>query len=114
MEKNSAQNLFVEDNGLHWEDLGNGVSRKIITYDDKLMLVKVVFEKNAVGAVHHHPHTQISYIEKGSFEVNINGEKRVMETGGSFYIPPDAPHGVICLQEGVLIDVFSPMREDLI
>ncbi|MEO7769199.1 MAG: cupin domain-containing protein [Ferruginibacter sp.] len=114
MEEKLAKKLFIEDKDLALVDLGNGVSRKIITYDDRLMLVKVVFEAGAVGVVHQHYHTQITYIEKGSFEVNINGEKRVLKAGGSFYIPPDAPHGVLCLEDGVLIDIFSPMREDFI
>ena len=58
--------------------------------------------------------TQISYIEKGVFEVTINNEKKLLAAGSSFYVPPNALHGVLCLEPGVLIDMFSPMREDFI
>lgn len=114
MENIITQKLFIEDIDVPLENLGHGVSRKIIAYDEKLMLVKVIFEKGAIGAVHHHPHTQVSYIEKGVFEVTINEEKNVLSAGSSFYVPPGAPHGVQCLEAGVLLDMFSPMREDFL
>jgi quercetin dioxygenase-like cupin family protein len=46
----------------------------------------------------------------GSFEVNINGEKKILNTGDGFYTEPDKPHGVVCLEAGILMDVFTPMR----
>ena|SRR5665647_539417 len=114
MKNGITKKLFIEDSDLVSENVGEGVSRKIIAYDEKLMLVKVAFEKGAIGTVHQHYHTQITYIEKGVFEVNINDKKKVLWAGSSFYVPPDAPHGVRCLETGVLIDMFSPMREDFI
>jgi len=107
-------NPFVEDNNIEWVDLGEGGSRKVISYDSRIMLVKVGFVKGAVGTLHHHYHTQISYIESGSFEVEIDGIKQVLHTGDVFHAAPNLIHGVVCLEAGVLIDVFSPMREEFI
>ncbi|MBK7290663.1 MAG: cupin domain-containing protein [Chitinophagaceae bacterium] len=106
--------VFIENKDIDWEDMGNGVRRKIMSYDDRLMLVKVEFEKGGVGSVHKHHHTQITHIESGVFEVEINGEKKVLKGGDGFYIPPNVLHGAVCHEAGVLIDVFSPMREDFI
>ena len=106
--------VFIENKDIPWEDMGNGVRRKIMSYDDRLMLVKVEFEKGGVGSVHKHHHTQITHIESGEFEVEIGGEKKVLKAGDAFYIPPNVLHGAVCLVAGVLIDVFSPMREDFI
>ena len=39
-----------------------------MSYDDRVMLVKVDFETGAIGSLHKHYHTQISYVESGSFE----------------------------------------------
>jgi len=114
MEKLSEKKRFILDADIEFDNLGEGISRKIIAYDENLMLVKVIFEKGSVGAVHQHYHTQISYVEKGAFEVMINGEKKVLSTGSSFYVLPNTLHGVYCLEEGVLLDMFSPMREDFI
>ena len=114
MENAITKKLFIEDSDLIFQNVGEGVSRKIIAYDEKLMLVKVAFEKGAIGTIHQHYHVQITYIEKGIFEVFINNEKKILGAGSSFYIPPNAPHGVVCLEPGVLMDMFSPMREDFI
>jgi quercetin dioxygenase-like cupin family protein len=49
-----------------WEDLGNGIQRQLFGYNETIMMVKVKFEKGAVGELHDHFHTQVSYVESGS------------------------------------------------
>jgi quercetin dioxygenase-like cupin family protein len=107
-----ATKVFITDNEVEWELTAPGMKRKIMAYDEHLMLVRVEFEQGAVGSLHSHRHTQISHVESGVFEVEISGEKQVLRAGDVFYVPPHAVHGAVCLQAGVLIDVFSPMRED--
>ena len=106
--------MFVFNDDVKLTDLGGGVSRKILSYNDQLMSVEVHFEKGAVGAMHTHPHVQISYVLKGKFEATINGESAIISEGDSYYTEPDAPHGVVCLEEGVLLDVFTPRRDDFL
>jgi quercetin dioxygenase-like cupin family protein len=53
-------------------------------------------------------------VESGLFEIEINGDKKILKRGDAYYIPPDTMHGAVCIEAGVLIDVFSPMREDFI
>lgn len=108
------QDVFIEDAGMDWDDLGGGVRRKIMAYDDRVMLVKVAFEAGSIGTIHQHPHTQISHIQEGVFEVEIGGKKQVLKAGDAFFAPPNTDHGVRCLEKGVLVDVFSPIREDFI
>lgn len=67
-----------------------------------------------IGTLHSHYHSQITSIESGLFEVEIGGEKKILKTGDVFYIPPNVVHGVVCMEEGVLLDMFSPMREDFV
>jgi quercetin dioxygenase-like cupin family protein len=107
-------NVFIENDDITWEATGPGVQRKIMAYDDKLMLVKVAFTKGSIGSLHQHYHSQITHIQSGVFEVSIDGEKKILQAGDVFYIPPNALHGCVCLEDGVLIDVFSPMREDFV
>ena len=106
--------VFIENRDIPWEEVDKGMKRKIMAYDDKLMVVKVAFEKGGVGVLHQHYHSQITHVESGRFEVQINGEKKILAGGDAFYIPPNVEHGAVCLEAGVLIDVFSPMREDFI
>jgi len=112
--KDLANKTLIADQDIDWEDLGNGVRRKIMAYDDNMMLVKVAFEKDAVGAIHNHPHLQLSYVAKGSFEVSMGDDKKILHEGDVFFAPTMVFHGVRCLDAGLLIDVFNPHREDFL
>jgi len=105
---------FTKESELAWEDLGTGLMRQIMGYDGQLMLVKVKFGKGAIGYLHNHFHSQCTYVASGTFEVTINGKTEILQSGDGFYAEPDAPHGVICLEPGILMDSFSPMRLDFI
>jgi quercetin dioxygenase-like cupin family protein len=105
-------NHFIENASLEWEQMTPGVRRKIMSYEEKLMLVRVEFEKGGIGTRHQHYHVQMTSVESGVFEVEIDGEKRVLKAGDVFHVPSNLWHGAVCLEAGVLIDVFTPMRED--
>jgi len=107
------KNFFPGD-VIETEDLGDGVKRKITAYNDNLMCVEVHFEKGAVGALHSHPHEQITYILSGKFEFNIGGKKMVLKAGDSTFKQPDIEHGALCLESGVLLDIFTPCRKDFL
>ena len=114
MKTQLLEKVFIENDDLPWEEVDKGVRRKIMAYDDHLMLVKVDFETGSIGTLHQHHHTQITHIHSGVFEVEINGDKQVLKANDVFFVPTNLVHGVVCLQAGVLIDVFSPMRADFI
>ena len=106
--------LFQIENDMPWEDLGNGIKRQIFGHDDKIMLVKAKFDKDAIGILHEHYHSQVTYVESGLFEMTIGDQKRLIRKGDGYYVPPHEIHGCVCLEPGLLIDVFSPHREDFI
>jgi len=60
--KKTSSDVFQVSNELKWEDIDPGVQRQMMGYDDQLMMVKVKFEKGAVGSLHSHYHSQASYI----------------------------------------------------
>ncbi|NDJ58878.1 cupin domain-containing protein [Enterobacteriaceae bacterium 4M9] len=106
--------MFVFNHDILRQDLGNGISRKVLAYSDNIMAVEVHFEKGAIGAMHSHPHEQLTYVLSGSFEFTIGDETRVVSTGDTLYKQPDIEHGCICLEAGVLLDTFTPMRKDFV
>lgn len=105
---------LVTDQELEWEVVNPSIKRKIMTYSNDMMLVKVAFETGGIGDVHHHPHLQMSYVAEGVFEVQMGDEKRTLKAGDVFYAPTHVPHGVVCKEAGMLIDIFNPHREDFI
>ncbi len=114
METTETAKVFIENDNVPWQEVAPGVKRKIMAYDDNLMLVKVSFESGGIGTLHQHYHSQISHVESGVFQVEIGSEKKLLSAGDAFYIPPNVMHGAVCIEAGVLIDIFSPMREDFV
>jgi len=106
--------MFVFNKDIALTELGGGVSRKILSWNEQLMSVEVRFEKGAVGSMHTHPHVQISYVLAGKFEATIGDEKRIIGVGDTYITEPDVPHGVVCLEEGALLDIFTPHRADFL
>lgn len=105
---------FIEDDTIEWEQIDKGVQRKIMAYDPSLMIVKIKFEKGGIGPLHQHPHVQITHVQSGKFEVSIDGKKQTLKGGDAFFVSPNLIHGVQCLENGILIDTFSPMRQDFL
>lgn len=96
------------------EVTGEGLFRKILAYTDELMCVENHFEVGAVGNLHSHPHTQITYVVSGAFEFTIGDEKKVVKAGDSMLKKDGIVHGCVCLEKGILLDIFTPMREDFV
>lgn len=101
-------------NSIALQDLGEGVSRKILAYNPEMMIVEVHFENGGVGAIHTHPHIQNTYVMDGKFEFTIEGEKHIVSKGDSIAFASNVEHGTVCLEKGTLLDIFTPMREDFL
>jgi quercetin dioxygenase-like cupin family protein len=97
-----------------WTELGDGIRRRIVGHTSQLMSVLVHFDQGAIGTPHaHEVHDQIAYCLAGSFEAEVAGVKRVLRAGDAFVAPHGSLHGVVALEQGsVLLDQFSPPRED--
>ena len=94
--------------------LGGGTGRRILAYNDSLMGVEVDFEAGAEGTPHTHPHTQLSYVLSGSFRYSVEEESVILNPGDSIVVPAGLIHGTVCLEKGVLLDVFTPKRNDFL
>ena len=105
---------FVSAAESAWEPTEPGVHRQVLAHDPSLMMVRVRFSAGAIGALHHHAHRQVSYVAEGTFEVQIGEERRLLRAGDSFIVEPNVPHGVTAREAGLLVDVFSPAREDFL
>lgn len=112
--KTEKDRIWNANGDIEPEAAGDGVKRKILAYTEELMVVENHFEEGAIGAMHHHPHTQITYVVEGQFEFTIGGEKRIVNPGDSMLKKDGIAHGCICLKKGILLDIFTPMRKDFV
>ncbi|MDP4098840.1 cupin domain-containing protein [Paenibacillus sp. P96] len=97
-----------------WEQAEPGVKRKIFAPGTELMMMEVHFEAGAEGYQHSHPHEQMSYCIQGELEFTIEGASRIIRQGETVVIPGGARHGVVAKEASVLLDCFTPLREDLL
>ena len=104
----------VTRNNSEVQNLGKGVSRRILAYSENLMPVEVSFETGSIGEIHSHPHVQCTRVLSGKFKFNIDGEEITVSEGDSLMFDSNQKHGTICLEKGTLLDIFTPMRDDFI
>jgi len=91
-----------------------GLTRKVLAYTDKLFLVEHSMRKGWVGTLHSHPHEQAVYVVRGHLEVRSAGKFFEVRTGDSFVVRGGVEHGARALEESLVIDAFTPMREDYV
>lgn len=92
------------------------MTRRVLSHDGNLMLVHMTFHKKSDDpGLHSHPHEQIVYVQKGKLEFIIGGESFIIGEGDSVYVEPNVEHGAKVLEDdSVLLDIFSPQREDFL
>lgn len=113
--KTTRSETFIHENKIEWESIGDGVKRQILGYDGQLMMVKIKADKKGpVGVEHAHYHSQVTFISSGKFEFTIGGEKKIVSAGDGMYMKPDVLHSCICIEPGIIVDCFSPTREDFL
>ena len=112
--KTNKNQVWVHNEQIEKDICGEGICRKILAYSDDLMCVENYFETGAQGAMHHHPHTQITYVVSGEFEFTIGDEVKVVKAGDTMLQMKDVIHGCRCVKEGIILDIFTPMREDFV
>jgi quercetin dioxygenase-like cupin family protein len=91
-----------------------GLIRRVLAYNDKLFLAEHQMVKGWAGAMHSHPHDQVVYIVRGHLKVSCLGKGFELRTGDTFVVRGGVQHGASALEDSLVIDVFTPCREDYI
>lgn len=79
------------------------------------MVVHFSFPENLSAPLHRHPHEQTGYVVSGELDLYMEGQQPVRLTAGcSYYVPPNLEHGILTYTPTVLVDCFSPVREDFL
>jgi len=104
--------MFKKTKPSGYTELVKGVHLKTLVYGDQTLLTEVRFEKGAVIPLHGHSHEQTGYLVSGYMEFLVDGKHINAKPGDSWNIPGNIEHGATALEESVVIEVFSPVRED--
>lgn len=100
--------------GVPVERLEEGIERQMIV-GERLMVCRLRFAPRVITPPHDHPHEQMTFVESGRVLFTVGDEERVAVAGDVLHFPPGSWHGATMLDEEViLIDIFSPIREDFL
>jgi quercetin dioxygenase-like cupin family protein len=89
-----------------------GLDRRILAHNPKMMLVEHRMARGWIGARHAHPHDQMVYVVRGRLGFRCDGETFEVLAGDSFVVRGGVEHEAWALEEAVVLDVFTPYRED--
>jgi quercetin dioxygenase-like cupin family protein len=93
----------------------DGAERRVLSYGGGLMLVQFNFEAGAAPWSHSHTHEQVGYVVSGEIDFVMEGHATTrLQAGGSYYVPPNVKHNIVTYARTVLIDAFTPVRQDFL
>ena len=104
--------MFYKKNNNNYKKAFDGVTYKTLAYGDKTSLGEFRLEKGSIVPTHNHPHEQTGYMISGRMTFTIDGEDHNAKAGDSWSIPSNVEHSVMVHEDAVVIEVFSPVRED--
>jgi len=97
-----------------WQQAGEGIRRRIFPPGQGMMSMALEFAAGSSGAAHAHPHEQITHVFSGRLEITVDGMASVIGPGEQLYVPGHAVHAVKALEDSSVLEIFTPLREDLL
>ena len=104
--------MFGKHSDGGYRELLAGIEQKTLVYGSKTLLSKFLLKKDSILPLHAHPHEQTGYLLQGKLRFSCQRETFEVGAGDSWCIPGDAEHGVEVLADSVVLELFSPVRED--
>lgn len=89
-----------------------GVHRKTLAYGERTMICQIIFAPGGDVPLHHHPHEQSGYVLEGTLKLTIGTGLLVLKPGETYVIPGNTPHAAAADEPTVVLDIFSPPREE--
>jgi quercetin dioxygenase-like cupin family protein len=113
-EADNIHALVTQWDSIPVERISEGIDRQMIV-GQNIMICRLRFDAHVVTPAHQHPHEQITFVMQGKVKFTLGDEERVVSSGDVLHFPSNHWHGATMLdEEVVLIDIFSPIREDFL
>ncbi len=93
-------------------EMAEGIRRRTLAYGDKTVLCEFSFKKGAVIPPHNHIYEQTGYLISGKLLFTIDGDEHEVNPGDGWCIKTNVEHSAFVPEDTVLVEVFSPVRQD--
>jgi len=105
--------MFIKSKMAEVVNLTKSLEQKNLAFSKNCLLVEYIGEKGTTMDNHQHTNEQLGYLVEGKLEYTIGEEKYIAEPGDSWCIPEEVEHCAIALEDSRVIEVFTPVREEL-
>jgi quercetin dioxygenase-like cupin family protein len=95
-----------------WIEIAPGIRRRTVTYGTSMYQMIAKLDAGSRMPEHKHPQEQIVHILEGRMKLIVSGMPHELKGGESFYLASDVPHGVETIEDTMVLDTFSPPRDD--
>ena len=106
--------MFEKHSNIGYVSPMEGIKRKTLVYGQKTLMCEFVLEKGSSIAKHSHPHEQTGYLVKGRLRFSVDKEEYDAQPGDSWCFPGGVEHSVEVMEDSVVIEIFSPVREEFL
>jgi len=103
---------MLERDTSDWVTMFPGVRRRTLAVGEHMMQILVALDPGAHVPEHQHPHEQIPHVLRGRLRLTLAGTPHILDPGQSLMIPGGTPHSADALEETLVLETFSPPRED--
>ena len=93
-------------------EIAPGITRQTVTHGRTMYQQVAELAAGSVMPEHHHSQEQIVYILRGRMRLIVAGEPHELATGDAFYLAGHVPHAVQTVEDTLVLDTFSPPRDD--
>ena len=85
-----------------------------VIHGDAITVARLELSKGCKVDQHSHHNEQISTCQQGRLKFVLGGEEVIVSEGETLHIPAHLPHSAEALEDSIVVDLFSPPREDWI
>ena len=104
--------MFRKKNAGESKQLMEGIELTTLVHGEKTLMGQFKIARGSAIPSHSHPHEQTGFLVSGKVRFNVDGEIMDAEAGDSWCLPGNVEHSAEALEDSVIIEVFSPVRED--
>ena len=95
-----------------WIDIVPGIRRQTITTGATMYQMRARLDAGSRLPEHQHPQEQITHVISGRVRMIVAGTPHELGPGESLYLPGNVRHSAETIEDTLVIDTFSPPRED--
>jgi len=104
--------MFYKKNDTNYNQPAEGINFKTLAYGEKTQLCEFKVQKGSALPPHEHEHEQTGYLVSGKIVLIIKDQRYEAKPGDAWSIPGNVPHGAEVVEDSIVVEVFSPLREE--